>query len=499
LVLFFFAPRDHMSGKACDKCGQPFKGFGTTCSTCRKGGKNQAKDCDKCGNYFIGHGTICEDCKTGKGPGRTGVRAPTPDEVDACLDRIDSCIQKVDASQHSMVRLRKAEFDLLGQLEIVRDIMTRVMKSGDRLLLKNTFADCGRVARLAAFLKCIHLSDMNASDQRFKNCEDVLKSLTDLVSSDLGASEQLAQAEESAQSGLLMKRLSFLMDESKVNEAQAAVDQGPADPPASQSGGRAAADHGGYSSEAYSSSYHGGYSNYSGYYGGGGSGYAGGGGGYYGSGYGGGGGYPEGDYAQFDDAEDLSDWEDEDHEEMPQEMADQLFESNARILFEELDVNKDGSLTKDEVLNGASGLFSLLKACRIHKRKHVIKMFKDGDLDNNGSLDFNEFMEYIKLARQKSLASQPKQIDDSKVQKVFALMDRDGDGSITREELKLAYAGVLLMAGEMVDSKRISKWASRNFKKYDADGSGTIDLQEFKQLLTHSGALAPMLDFADSM
>lgn len=480
------------SGKVCDKCGNSFKGFGTTCSACRKGGKQQAKDCDKCGNFFVGHGTVCEDCKTGKGPGRTGVRAPTPEEVDSCLDRIDGCIAKVDASQHSMVRLRKAEFDLLGQLEIVRDIMQRVLKSGDRLLLRNTFADCGRVARLSAFLNSIHLSEMNATDQRFKNCEDVLKSLTDLVNSDLGMAEQLAQAEESAQSGLLMKRLSFLMDETKVAEAQTAVDQVPIGPPKSVTGG---ADTGsaakeaprGYNAGGYSS--HGGYSNYSGSHGGG-----------YGGGYGdagsSGGGYGDG---QWDDVEDYSDWDDEDNEEMSQDMADQLFESNARILFEELDANKDGNLSRDEVLNGASGLFSLLKACRIHKRKHVIKMFKEGDMDNNGTLDFNEFMEYIKSARQKSMATQVKQIDDTKVKKVFALMDRDGDGTITREELKLAYAGVLLMAGEMVDSKRISKWASRNFKKYDTDGSATLDLNEFKQLLCHSGALAPMLDFAESM
>merc|ERR1719512_421002 len=97
-------------------------------------------------------------------------------------------------------------------------------------------------------------------------------------------------------------------------------------------------------------------------------------------------------------------------------------------------------------------------------------------------------MVYIQAARQKSLASQPKRIDDRKVRKVFDLMDRDGDGSITREELKLAYAGVLLMAGEVVDSKRISKWANRNFKKYDTDGSATLDLKEFKVLLQHSDA-----------
>jgi len=317
---------------------------------------------------------------------------------------------------------------------------------------------------------------------------------------DLGMEEQLAEAQESAQSGLLMKRLSFLMDEEKVAGNRKEVDSMPAGPPPASNT---------YSSAYSANAQHGGYSNYSGYYGGGGSG-----GGYSSGGYGGGGyssggygggygsGYPEdagADYVQWDDVEDYSDWDDEDAEEMTEEQADALFKSNARILFDELDVNKDGNLTREEVLNGATGLFGLLKACRIHKRKHVIRMFKDGDMDSNGSLDFGEFMNYIQAARQKSVAAQPKQIDDYKVKKVFDLMDRDGDGTITREELKLAYAGVLLMAGEMVDSKRISKWASRNFKKYDTDGSSTLDLNEFKLLLNNSGALAPMLDFADAM
>jgi len=471
-----------MSGKQCDKCGQPFKGFGTTCSVCRKGGKSGGTpvNCDKCGIFFTGFGTVCSDCLSGKSIGRTGVRAPTPEEVDACLDRIDQCIQKVDASQHSMVRLRKAEFDLLGQLEIARDLIQRILKSGDRILLRSTFVDCGRVARLDAFLSSIHLSDMNAADQRFKNCISVANSVRELVENDLGLQEQFFDAQETAQTGLLMKRLSFLMDEEKVAEVHTEIDQ-------MQTGQKAV--HGNYAS-AYSEQ-NGGYSNYSGSYGGG----------YYG-GYGNvGEGDDRGaaDFVQWDDVEDYSDWDDEDAEEMSEEHAESLFKTNARILFDELDTNKDGALSKEEVLNGAAGLFGLLKACRIHKRKHVIKMFKDGDIDQNGTLDFDEFMTYIQRARQKSLAAQPKQLDDYKVKKVFDLMDRDGDGTITREELKLAYAGVLLMAGETVDSKRISKWASRNFKKYDTDGSATLDLKEFKQLLQHSGALAPMLDFADGM
>lgn len=409
-----------------------------------------------------------------------------PEEVDQCLDRVGICIQKVDASQNRMVRLRKAEFDLLGQLEIARDLMQRIFKSGDRLLLRSTFVDCGRVARLGAFLSSIRLSEMNSKDQRLKMCQAMLDSLTELVENDLGLQEQLMEAQESAQSSLLMKRLSFLMDEEKVQEVHIEVDKMAAGPPLADTNYAAA-----------HAPQHGGYSDHSGSYGGSGYTY-----GYSSRGcpYEYGASHPSdpacGDYRQEVDPEDYSDWDDEDAEEMTEEQVDALFKSNARILFDELDVNKDGALSKEEALNGAPGLFGLLKACRVHKRKLVIKMFKEGDIDNNGTLDFQEFMDYIQAARQMSVEAQPKQIDDSKVKKVFDLMDKDSDGTITCEELKLAYAGILLMAGESVDSRRVSKWATRNFKKYDTDGSATLDLDEFKQLLCHSGALVPMLEFA---
>lgn len=477
-----------MSGKQCDKCGAPFKGFGTTCSVCRKGGKSgaagQARDCESCGNYFIGFGSVCSDCRTGKGPGRTGVRLPTPQEVDECLDKIDSSIQKVDASQHSTVRLRKAELNLLGQLEQVRDIMQRILKSGDRQLLRATFIDAGRIARLDAFLGSVHLSEMNAGDTRLKSCQEVLESLQELAQS-LGIEEDvLMDAQVSAQNGLLMKRLDFLMDEEKVAETHVVVDKiaSMPEPKAPPLAHRPSATGG-------TGTYGGSYYSY-----------------YHQSSPGDAIEDPPGGmtaglsldpaHVQLEVEDDFSDWDDEDIEEMTDDQADSLFKTNARILFDELDVNKDGNLTKDEVLNGAPGLLHLLKACRIHKRKLVINMFKDGDIDNNGTLDFEEFMNYIQVARQKSLDGQAKCIDDGKVKRIFDLMDKDGDGSLTCEELKLAYAGCLLMAGEVVDSKRISKWSRRNFKKYDTDNSGTLDLSEFKQLLCHSGALAPMLDFA---
>lgn len=416
----------------------------------------QARDCDLCGkkcrNFLIGIGVICQDCQRGRAAaaGRPGaVHAPAPEEVDACLARIGTCIQKVDASQHSMVRLRKAEFDLLGQLEIIRDLVQRLLISGNRTLLKSTFVDCGRVAQLSAYLSSIHLSDMNARDQRFQNCQAILKSLTELHVKDLGMRTQLNQQVEAAQCERLATRVSFLMDDKKVAEVRSAVDRAAiAAPPMTT---KHTAVHSGE---------------------------------------------PTFHDVHCGDVEDYSDWDGEDNEEMSLYEADTLFKGNARILFDELDKDKDGVLSAEELLNGMTGLSALLRACRIHKRRHVIKMFKEGVADSNRAFHFDDFTNYILDARHKSYVAHPKQIDDDKVQRVFNIMDKDNDGAITREELEFAYAGVLLEAGEVVDSKRVSKWVIRNFKKYDKDESATLDLNEFKGLLCHSGALAPMLDFA---
>merc|ERR1740139_254552 len=185
------------------------------------------------------------------------------------------------------------------------------------------------------------------------------------------------------------------------------------------------------------------------------------------------------------------DWHSESDDGMP-ELTGQTVREKCRALFDKLDDNKDGHLTRGEVLNAADGVKQLLKECKIFKKKQVLKMFKQGDLDQNGTLDFEEFYGYIELSQERARCAQGPAIDDATVRNIFFTMDKDGDGEITQEELKLAYAGILLKAGEKVDSKRVSKWAKRNFKKYDADGSKALDMDEFKELLRASGALAPM-------
>jgi len=194
---------------------------------------------------------------------------------------------------------------------------------------------------------------------------------------------------------------------------------------------------------------------------------------------------PEGEVEYEDD------WQSESDDEMP-ELIGQTLREKCRALFDQLDDNKDGHLTRGEVLNAADGLKKLLKESRIFKKKQVLKMFKQGDIDQNGTLDFEEFYSYIELSQERARYAQGPLIDDATVRNIFFTMDKDGDGEITEDELKLAYAGILLKAGEKVDPKKVAKWAKTNFKKYDTDGSKALDMDEFKELLVNAGALAPM-------
>lgn len=114
-------------------------------------------------------------------------------------------------------------------------------------------------------------------------------------------------------------------------------------------------------------------------------------------------------------------------------------------------------------------------------------LFKEGDLDGDGTLSYEEFLAFIVNAQERAYYAQMPKLDDQTIRMVFYTMDKDGDGHITCEELKFAYAGILLTSGEKVDRKRVANWAKRNFKKYDVDGSQALDFEEFKNLLQNCG------------
>lgn len=120
----------------------------------------------------------------------------TGEAVDQVLVKLDEAADRVVEFGDSMVKVRRAEFDLLAQIEVIRDMMERSFRSTtDHGALKETFGgDCERIAHVRAILENVELSDMNKGDQRWNTCLSMVQTV-EKVLSDMGLSRELRKAQ----------------------------------------------------------------------------------------------------------------------------------------------------------------------------------------------------------------------------------------------------------------------------------------------------------------
>lgn len=125
----------------------------------------------------------------------------------------------------------------------------------------------------------------------------------------------------------------------------------------------------------------------------------------------------------------------------------------------EMDVNKDGKLSVEEIRSGYASLGlsvsvdSIMALC---------------DTDSSGFIDYSEFL--IATLNWKSVLS------TSTIEAAFSAFDKDHSGSIDSQDLK-----------EVLRSTEYSSLdetiCSDLLREADVDGDGEIDLKEFKRML----------------
>ncbi|XP_022740140.1 calmodulin-like protein 1 [Durio zibethinus] len=131
-------------------------------------------------------------------------------------------------------------------------------------------------------------------------------------------------------------------------------------------------------------------------------------------------------------------------------------------VFDKLDTNKDGKISKEEY---ESALKVLGKGVA---ETEGAKAFSAIDTDGDGFIDYKEFIEMMRNIGEG--------INASDIQSAFRLYDLDGNGKISAEELMQ----VLKKMGE-----RCSLDACRKMiRGVDADGDGLIDMNEFMTMMT---------------
>jgi calcium-dependent protein kinase len=142
--------------------------------------------------------------------------------------------------------------------------------------------------------------------------------------------------------------------------------------------------------------------------------------------------------------------------------------------FKALDKNSDGKLSRDELIEGYTGILGDLA------EEEVDRIMKIADADGSGEIDYSEWV-VATMDKRKLLTNE-------KLEVAFNLFDKDGGGSISADEIK-----EVLGVGKNIDEK---VW-NEIILEVDSNGDGEISFAEFKvmmhKLLVDSGAAGPAL------
>ncbi|XP_073456507.1 mitochondrial adenyl nucleotide antiporter SLC25A25 isoform X2 [Aquarana catesbeiana] len=128
-------------------------------------------------------------------------------------------------------------------------------------------------------------------------------------------------------------------------------------------------------------------------------------------------------------------------------------ERRLHILFQVLDVNKDGAICVNDLAEG-------LKRLGVHRTElELKKIVKAGDKDQDGQLDFEEFVHYLRD-------------HEKKLRLVFRSLDKKNDGRIDVQEIMQSLRDLGVNISE--------QQAEKILKRMDKNGTMTIDWNEWR-------------------
>ena len=128
--------------------------------------------------------------------------------------------------------------------------------------------------------------------------------------------------------------------------------------------------------------------------------------------------------------------------------------------FDKIDVNKDGEISKDELVTCLEVLYPSQEA-----KNRAEDIFKEIDFNNDGSINFSEFLT-VNIKKEKLL-------NEETLDNAFRMFDIDGNGYITIDELKKT------MPLEITSKTGWKELVS----EVDEDGDYQISFKEFKEMM----------------
>ena len=128
--------------------------------------------------------------------------------------------------------------------------------------------------------------------------------------------------------------------------------------------------------------------------------------------------------------------------------------------FDKIDVNKDGEISKSELVTCLEVLYPRQEA--IYRAEQI---FKEIDFNNDGTINFSEFLT-VNIKKEKLL-------NEETLDNAFKMFDIDGNGYITIDELKKT------MPLEITSKSGWKELVS----EVDKDGDYQISFKEFKEMM----------------
>merc|ERR1719334_2808125 len=140
--------------------------------------------------------------------------------------------------------------------------------------------------------------------------------------------------------------------------------------------------------------------------------------------------------------------------------------SEVKRAFLSIDVNKDGLLSKDEL--AGSGKFNA---------QEIEAIFILGDLNGDGDIDLEEFVSLLCPMAGMAIARLTRNVNNiGDAQQLFRILDKDGDGNISQEEMRAC--------GSRFNAQEIEAI----FAIGDVDNDGAISLNEFVAVMCPSAS-----------
>ena len=133
---------------------------------------------------------------------------------------------------------------------------------------------------------------------------------------------------------------------------------------------------------------------------------------------------------------------------------------NACKLFNQIDTSGDGKITQAELLKG---LQKKIKSDTLEE--DVSKIYKNIDMDNNGYIEYEEFV--------RAAVSKERFLSENILKYAFRYFDKDGSGEITFDEIEEVFKQ------SIADKNKVHESLKKIVSEVDINGDGVISFDEF--------------------